>query len=57
MEHSIGSRDAKVLVTEFLSLNCPHCARFAQQVLPEIKKNLIDTGWVRLILRDYRSAP
>ena len=40
-------------MTEFFSLTCTHCAAFAQGTLPEIKKNLIDTGTVRWVFHDY----
>ena len=47
----LGNVDAKVTIVEFASYTCPHCAHFHKDVLPEIKKNYIETGKVRLILR------
>ena len=32
---------------------CPHCAAFHSKTLPELKKRYIDTGKVRLVLRDF----
>jgi protein-disulfide isomerase len=52
-ERFIGKPDAKVVVDEFFSLTCPHCAAFAQTSLPEIQKNLIDTGAVKWVFHDY----
>ncbi len=49
----IGKPDAKVTVNEYFSLTCTHCAAFAQGTLPEIKKNLIDTGSVKWVFHDY----
>ena len=52
-ERFIGKPDAKVVVDEYFSLTCPHCAAFAQETLPEIQKNLIDTGAVKWVFHDY----
>jgi len=50
---AIGSPNAKVTVEEWFSLTCTHCADFAKETFPEIKKNLIDTGKVRWAFRDF----
>jgi protein-disulfide isomerase len=34
-------------------MTCPHCAHFADDVLPELKKKWIDTGKMKLVLRDF----
>ena len=49
----IGQASAPVTIIEYASLTCPHCARFHNQVLPGLKKDLIDTGKVRLVYRDF----
>jgi protein-disulfide isomerase len=49
----LGSPDAPVEVIEYASLTCHHCATFHTEVLPQVKKELIDTGKVRLIYRDF----
>ena len=41
------------LLTEFGDFQCPHCARFAVARMPEIKRDLIDTGMVRFEYRHY----
>jgi len=56
-ERSIGSKSAKSTVVEFFSFTCPHCARFAQETMPEVKRNLIDTGQVRWVFSDYPNGP
>ena len=48
-----GSPDAPLTVVEYASLGCPHCAAFHAETLPEMKKDYIDTGKVRLIYRDF----
>jgi protein-disulfide isomerase len=49
----IGSDSAPVTITEYASMTCPHCAHFATEILPEVKKLLIDTGKAKLIFRDF----
>lgn len=48
----LGKSDAPLTLVEFTDYQCPFCARFETTTFPEIKKNYIDTGKVRLILRD-----
>jgi protein-disulfide isomerase len=49
----LGKPDAPVTIIEYASLTCPHCAHFQDDVLPEIKKQWIDTGKAKLVLRDF----
>jgi protein-disulfide isomerase len=49
----LGNPDAPITIIEYASLTCPHCAHFTNEVLPELKKKWIDTGKVKLVLRDY----
>jgi len=49
----LGNPDAPITIVEYASLTCPHCAHFANEVFPELKKKWIDTGKVKLVLRDY----
>jgi protein-disulfide isomerase len=49
----LGNPDAPITIIEYASLTCPHCAHFANDVLPELKKKWIDPGKVKLVLRDY----
>jgi protein-disulfide isomerase len=50
---AIGPADAKVTVTEFASMTCPHCAAFNAEVFPKIKSAYIDTGKIRYIFREF----
>lgn len=52
-EYAMGPADAKVVLVEYASLTCPHCARFHTSVLPDIKKEFVDTGKVRYVYRDF----
>lgn len=49
----MGSADAPVLVIEYASMSCPHCALFHEQTFPDLKEHYIQTGKVRYIFRDY----
>ncbi len=48
----MGSPRAKVTVTEYASVACPHCAKFDAEVFPAVKARYIDTGKVRFALRE-----
>ncbi len=52
-ERVLGKADAPITMVEYSSLTCPHCAQFHTTVLPQIKKDFIDTGKVKLIYRDF----
>ena len=49
----LGNPGAPITIVEYASMTCPHCAHFADEVLPEIKKKWIDTGKAKLVLRDF----
>jgi protein-disulfide isomerase len=52
-EKVLGKADAPVTIQAFESLTCPHCAAFEKETMPEIKKEYIDTGKVKLVYNDY----
>lgn len=52
-ELSLGSADAPVVLHEYSSLTCPHCAAFHADTLPAIKKEYVDTGKVRIVFHDF----
>lgn len=52
-DYFIGDADAPVEIIEYSSLTCPHCANFHRDSLPALKRDYIDTGKVKLILRDF----
>jgi protein-disulfide isomerase len=49
----LGNPDAKLLITEYFSMTCPHCARFHNEVLPKLKEAYIDTGKIRVEFKDF----
>jgi protein-disulfide isomerase len=53
VDRFIGKPDAKTTVMEFFSLTCSHCAAFAVETMPKVKSDLIETGKVRWVFKDY----
>jgi protein-disulfide isomerase len=49
----LGDAAAKVLVMEFFSLTCAHCAAFARETMPNIEKTMIGPGKVRFEFHDF----
>jgi protein-disulfide isomerase len=49
----LGSADAPVTIIEFSDYQCPFCQRFWADTYPQIKKNYIDNGKVKLVFRDF----
>lgn len=52
-ERSYGNPDAEVQVIEFMSLTCPHCARFHAELLPRLEEDYIDPGHISFEIRDF----
>jgi protein-disulfide isomerase len=52
-ERVLGKAGAPVTVIEYVSLTCPHCANFQKHLFARMKKEFIDTGKVRYIVREF----
>jgi protein-disulfide isomerase len=52
-----GDANAPVVMIEYASMTCGHCAAFHNTVYPELKKRYIDTGRMRYILREFPLDP
>jgi protein-disulfide isomerase/DNA-binding XRE family transcriptional regulator len=48
-----GSPNAPVTLVEYASMTCPHCAEFQKDIIPQLTRDYIDTGKVKLIFREY----
>ena len=48
-----GNSDAKITIITYESLTCSHCADFHKNVYPDLKKNFIDTGLVKIEFRHF----
>ena len=49
----IGEKNAPIVIKEYFSLTCSHCASFHKNTYPKVKKELIDTGKVKFEFIDY----
>ena len=49
----IGNKDAKISIIAYESLTCSHCANFHIDVLPNLKKEYIDTGIAKIEFRHF----
>src|SRR5262245_17741294 len=50
---AIGKNDAPVTIVQYISLNCAGCGTFQAETLPKLKKNYIDKGKARIIMREF----
>lgn len=44
---------AKVVLVEYASATCPHCAAFHEEVWPKLKADYVDTKKIRFIFREF----
>lgn len=51
-EVSVGSPSAPVTIVEFTDFQCPFCARHASETLPVLRRDFIERGSVRYVVRD-----
>jgi protein-disulfide isomerase len=48
----LGNPDSKVVLTEYASFTCPHCANFHSAVFKDLKRDYIDTGKIKFVYRE-----
>ncbi|MBB3975911.1 protein-disulfide isomerase [Rhizobium azooxidifex] len=56
-EMAIGEANAPVTIVEYMSMTCPHCAKFHNETFDAIKAKYVDSGQVRFILREFPFDP
>jgi protein-disulfide isomerase len=52
LDMPLGNQEASVVMVEYSSLTCPHCATFNQGPFQQIKENFIDTGKILYLKRE-----
>jgi protein-disulfide isomerase len=48
----LGNPDSTVVLTEYASFTCPHCANFHSAVFKDLKRDYIDTGKIKFVYRE-----
>ena len=48
-----GNVDAKITIITYESLTCSHCADFHKNIYPQLKKEFIDKGLVKIEFRHF----
>ena len=56
-DRTLGSADAPVTLTVYLSTTCSHCADWHTRDFPAFKARFVDTGEVRIAFRDLPTQP
>ena len=51
-EPALGDASAPLTIVEFSDFECSYCRRFHKQVMPQLKRDYIDTGLVRFVHKD-----
>ncbi len=49
----LGNPDAPITIIEFSDFQCPFCAKFHVDTLPQLKEEYISTGKVNFVYRDF----
>ncbi|MBP1327563.1 protein-disulfide isomerase [Leucobacter exalbidus] len=49
---AIGDIDAPVVLSEWVDLRCPYCAVYTRDTLPDVVKEYVDSGKVRIEMHD-----
>ena len=49
----VGNNSAPITIIEYASLSCSHCADFHLNTLPQLMKEYVDKGKVKIVFRDF----
>ena len=52
-DHTLGSEDAAITMIVWASVTCPHCANWFANDWPIVKRDLVETGKMRFIFREF----
>ena len=53
-EPFIGKQDAPVTIAYWYDYQCPFCQRNEEETMPQIVKDYVDTGKVKVVFKDYQ---
>ncbi|HHY07021.1 MAG: thioredoxin domain-containing protein [Lawsonella sp.] len=49
---AIGDKDAPVVLIDYSDMRCPYCAKWINEIEPELVKNYVETGKLRIEFRN-----
>ncbi len=49
----MGNPNAKITMVEFADYQCPFCGKFNSEVFPELERNYINNGKIKLVYLDF----
>ncbi|WP_342226451.1 DsbA family protein [Rickettsia endosymbiont of Urophora cardui] len=49
----LGNKDSKIVLVEYFSPTCPHCAYYHSTIFPELKQKYIDTNKIAYVTREF----
>src|SRR3982751_4033603 len=50
---ALGRTDAPVTIVEFVDYECAYCRRYHRDVFERLRKEFVDPGLVRYVVRDF----
>ncbi len=56
-DHVLGSESAALTLMIWASVTCPHCSHWFTNEWPVIKTDLVETGKLRIVFREFPTAP
>ncbi len=56
-DHVIGSEDAALTLIVWASITCSHCGNWFSNEWPAVKADLVETGKLRVVFREFPTAP
>lgn len=56
-DHILGSESAAITLIIWASVTCPHCSHWFTKEWPVIKTDLVETGKLRVVFREFPTAP
>lgn len=56
-DHVLGKDDAVQTIISYASVTCPHCGSWFTEEWPVVKTELVETGLIRFVFREFPTAP
>lgn len=56
-DHVVGSEDAAITLIIWASVTCSHCSKWFTEEWPIVKADLVETGKLRVVFREFPTAP